>query len=57
MGERSNKKMAKIWRKEARAEACRELQLLNQMMKPRPKYFPIWLWRLLAKLFFKVPVV
>lgn len=52
-----NGKLAKMYRKEARKEAAKEMQLLNRVLKPKPRFFPLFAWRILAKLFFNIPII
>jgi len=50
-------KFAKVYRKEARKIAEKELQVLDSILKPKPRLFPRWLWKLLGKLFFNIKIL
>ncbi len=42
-------------RREVRAYVQSQFQVLNKVIKPKPKYFPLWLWRVLGSVFLDVP--
>jgi hypothetical protein len=52
-----NGKLAKRIRKEAKMIAGErikgEMFFLDRAFKPKPKWLPVWLWRNLAKIYFK----
>lgn len=48
-------KTEKVYRKQARKEAQAELQILDRLLKPKPWWFPTFVWRRLAGLFFDIP--
>ncbi len=52
MNGKKAKKIRQYYRRDFQEEARRQANLLGLALKPRTKYFPKWLWRLLARLYF-----
>ena len=34
-----------------------QFSIINEVIKPKPKYFPLWLWRKCARLFVDVDLL
>jgi len=48
-----NGKLARQIRREAKKRISEEILFLNRALKPKPKRFPVFLWKLFARLYFK----
>lgn len=48
-------KVTREARREIRAFVKKQYMIINSVLKPRPKYFPQFLWRYLAGKFIDIP--
>lgn len=54
MNSKNAKKLKQMYRREVRKEAKKSLRQFSDMIRPKPRYIPTWLWRKLLELVIKV---
>jgi hypothetical protein len=54
MNEKQAKKIRQLFRKEFRSKADDLAQQQISAIKPKPKYFPMWIWLRLLKIFVRI---